>query len=156
MPVDGDSRPLDSFDVEVRDGSPTVDMLTGGQVPVGLPAAAGAAGAGVRATGSVSLVDRVAELEKQVTQLEGALRTQRQISVVVGILAERLGCTTDVAWSVVVRLSQSSNVPVREIARVIGEAYDGRGRAEDAELVTWLTSSLPAARRSDMPDDRRS
>lgn len=155
MPVDGDSRPLDSFDVEVRDGSPTVDVLAGGQVPIACPGPTGALDLGVGATGSTSLVDRVAQLEEQVAQLEEALRTQRQISVVIGILAERLGCSPDVAWSVVVRLSQSTNVRVREIARVIGEAYDGHGRAEDAALLTRLMSSLPDA-WVELPRDGRS
>ena len=155
MPVDGGSRPLDGVDVEARDGSPTVDELAGGHVPVVLPDAAGAVTLGDGIDNSSRLADRVAELEEQVTQLEGALRTQRQISAVVGILAERLGCATDSAWSVLVRLSQSTNIRVREIARVIGEAYDGRGRAEDAELLTRLMASLPDA-WVEVPRDRRS
>lgn len=154
MPVDGDSRPLGSFDVEVRDGSPTVDGWGGGQVPVVLPDAVGAVRLG-GTTGSASLAARVADLEEQVAQLEGALRTQRQISVVVGILAERLGCSTELSWSVLVRLSQSTNIRVREIARVVGDAYDGRGRAEDAVLLTRLMSSLPDA-WVEIPRDGRS
>lgn len=154
MPVDGDSRPLGSFDVDVRDGSPAVDVLAGGPVPVVLPEGAGSVGVAAEPAGSPSLADRVTDLEKQVAQLEAALQSQRQISVVVGILAERLGCSTDVAWSVVVRLSQRTNIRVREIARVIGEAYDGRGRAEDAELLTSLMSSVPDA-RSELPGDGR-
>ena len=63
--------------------------------------------------------------------------------MLVGILAERIGRTLDEAWAVVVRLSQDTNVKVREVARVFCDAFDGRGRAEDAELLTRLATSRP-------------
>jgi hypothetical protein len=88
---------------------------------------------------------RVRELEEQVVNLQAALQTQRQISMVVGILAYRVGRRTDEAWGLVARLSQETNVKVREVARVICEAFDGHGRAEDAALLAQLIAGLPVS-----------
>jgi hypothetical protein len=88
---------------------------------------------------------RVRELEEQVANLQAALQTQRQISMVVGILAYRVGRRTDEAWGLVARLSQETNVKVREVARVICEAFDGHGRAEDAALLAQLIAGLPVS-----------
>jgi hypothetical protein len=105
--------------------------------------------------GAVPGADRVRELEVQVDQLETALRSQRQIGVLVGILAERVGLTVDDAWGLAVRLSQDSNVKVREVARVFCDAFDGRGQPADAELVARLMTALQRQPRA-VPEPARS
>ena len=89
--------------------------------------------------------DRILQLEAQVAHLQEALLTQRQIGAVIGMVAQRFGCTTHQAWRVLVRLSQNTNIKVRVVARVLCEAFDGQGRPEDARLLTQLAAHLPAS-----------
>jgi len=89
--------------------------------------------------------DRVRQLEAQVAHLQEAMLTQRQIGAVIGMVAQRFGCTTQQAWRLLVRLSQNTNIKVRVVARVLCDAFDGRSRPEDAQLLTRLAPHLPAS-----------
>ena len=93
----------------------------------------------------VALAEQVRQLDAQVAHLELALRSQRQIGVVIGLVAQRFGCTTDQAWRVLVRLSQNTNIKVREVARLLCEAFDGVSKSEDAELLRVLAVQMPAS-----------
>lgn len=99
--------------------------------------------------GGRPLDPRLRELEDQVMNLQAALQTQRLISVVVGMIAYRIGRPTDEAWALLARLSQQTNVKVREVARVICEAFDGHGRAEDAALLAQLIGLLSESTADD-------
>ncbi|GAA3640924.1 ANTAR domain-containing protein [Microlunatus ginsengisoli] len=84
-----------------------------------------------------------AELQREVEQLREAVRARQQIGVAVGLLAHRLDCSPEDAWSVLSRTSQTINVKVREIARVLGDAQAGRLRPDDADIVRRLAEHLP-------------
>jgi hypothetical protein len=83
------------------------------------------------------------DLQLKVENLERALASQRTIGIVIGVLAERYQCTTSDAWAYLRRLSQSLNIKVRDIARVLQGACDGSIDAADAELAATLDDRLP-------------
>lgn len=83
------------------------------------------------------------DLQLKVENLERALESQRTIGIVIGILAERYQCTTGDAWAYLRRLSQSANIKVRDIARVLQGACDGSISASDAQLAASLDEMLP-------------
>lgn len=90
---------------------------------------------------------RVAELEATIAQLREAMVSRQQLGVVTGILAAKLGVTPNEAWDVLVRLSQDTNVKVREVGRVIQDAYLGRLAPEDEELAALLDAKSPNGSR---------
>lgn len=84
------------------------------------------------------------QLRQRVEHLEIALSSQRLIGTMIGILAQRYGCTSEQAWSMLVRLSQHTQHKVRDIARVLVGAFDGRDLdAADAELLAEVSRRLP-------------
>ena len=85
---------------------------------------------------------RLLELQAKVDNLTVALDSQRVIGVAIGVLAERNGCTTAEAWGILSRLSQDSNVKVREIARILSDARDGIIGTEDAGLLALVNDRL--------------
>src|SRR5690349_15959225 len=87
------------------------------------------------------------ELQREVEQLREAVRGRQQIGVAVGLLAHRLDCSPEQAWDVLSRTSQTINVKVREIARVLGDAQAGRLRPEDADITRELARQLPGGWR---------
>lgn len=87
--------------------------------------------------------DPLVELQRKVDNLQVALASQRTIGTVIGIFAQKYGCTTDEAWSVLVRLSQHTQVKVRDVARVLQDAFNGQLREDDADLVAAVTARLP-------------
>ncbi|MDN5760752.1 MAG: ANTAR domain-containing protein [Microlunatus sp.] len=91
---------------------------------------------------------RLAELERKVANLQAALESQRVIGAVVGLVAQRYGCTTDEAWAFLVRLSQDTQVKVRDIARVLHDSFNGESREDDVELLVTVTARLPGRRWS--------
>ncbi|HEY5788513.1 MAG TPA: ANTAR domain-containing protein [Microlunatus sp.] len=82
-------------------------------------------------------------LERQVRNLEVALTTQRTIGVAVGLLAHRYGFTTEQAWLLLARLSQDTNVKVREAARVLVDAHNGQTEGADAGTLARVAARLP-------------
>jgi len=100
---------------------------------------------------------RQAALERQIGNLEIAIRSQRSIGTAIGLLAHRFGCPTDEAWQLLVRVSQDTNTKVREIARMVTDAHDGQGRAEDAATLVRLSAELPGKPATSWPicQDRR-
>jgi hypothetical protein len=89
---------------------------------------------------------RVAELEATIAQLRDAMVSRQQLGVVTGIVAAKLEVTPDEAWAVLVRLSQDTNVKVREIGRVIHDAYTGHLAREDEGLAGLLDAKSPGGR----------
>lgn len=103
---------------------------------------------GDRLTNSPRVADRgdgarVPALEREIVQLRAALVNSRQIGVAIGMLAQRFRCPTDRAWALLVRLSQDTNVKAAELARILSEALDGRGRSEDAAVLAAVAARLP-------------
>ena len=86
--------------------------------------------------------DRVAQLEREVTQLREALAVRQLYGVVTGLLAARFGLTPERTWSVLVRLSQQSNLKMAVVARVLHDGYFGRLAEDDATSYAQVVSHL--------------
>lgn len=86
---------------------------------------------------------RLRAAEREVAELKEALASQRLIGVAVGLLAHRFQCSPEQSWQLLVRLSQTTNVKVREIARVLTDAHAGGDVTADAELLAMLATQLP-------------
>ncbi|HEU5487043.1 MAG TPA: ANTAR domain-containing protein [Microlunatus sp.] len=86
---------------------------------------------------------RLIELQRTADNLSAAVGTQRLIGVAIGVLAQRRQCSSDEAWNMLARLSQDTNVKVREVARVLVDGLDGVTRSEDADIVARLRRHLP-------------
>lgn len=90
-----------------------------------------------------ALVERLRSAEREIAQLQEALTSQRLIGVAIGLLAHRFSCSPEQSWQLLVRLSQTSNVKVREVARILVDAHAGRDAAADADVLASLASQLP-------------
>jgi hypothetical protein len=87
-------------------------------------------------------------LRLQIRNLELAMESQRLIGVAIGLVAQRAGCSIDDAWQQLVRVSQDRNVKVREIARILIDARNGRAESADAATLTDVASRLACRRPS--------
>jgi ANTAR domain-containing protein len=94
-----------------------------------------------------NLQHRVRELEAAVAQLEEALASRQELGLITGVLAVRLAVTPEVAWSFVVRLSQHTNIKVRDVARILRAGYFGRTADGDRALAARLNEHLPPSIR---------
>ncbi len=70
------------------------------------------------------------------------------IGVAIGLVAQRAGCSIDDAWQQLVRVSQDRNVKVREIARILIDARNGRAESADAATLAEVASRLACGRPS--------
>ena len=87
-------------------------------------------------------------LRHQVRNLELAMESQRLIGIAIGLVAQRAGCSSDLAWQQLVRVSQDTNVKVREIARILVDARNGRAEPADAATLADVASRLACGRPS--------
>ena len=99
---------------------------------------------------------QMAELEATIAHLHQGMMSRQQLGVVTGIVAAKLEVTPDEAWAVLVRLSQDTNVKVREVGRVIHDAYIGRLGPEDEGLAELLDAKSPVGPSLLVRYDRRS
>ncbi len=101
----------------------------------------GVEGLGVeRESGGSGDPDEVLRL--QIRNLELAMESQRLIGVAIGLLAQRAGVGTDEAWQHLVRVSQDTNIKVREIARILVEARNGQAQPADAASLAVVAARL--------------
>lgn len=114
----------------------SVVRIDGGVDSLGVARESGGAGESVEA------------LRDQIRNLELAMDSQRLIGIAIGLLAQRAGCSSDVAWQQLVRVSQDTNVKVREIARILVDARNGRAEPGDAALLADVVSRLACGRSS--------
>jgi AmiR/NasT family two-component response regulator len=63
----------------------------------------------------------VDDAQERIRQLEEALRTRTVIARAQGMIMERYGVGAEEAFAVLRRLSNESNIPVRELARQVVE-----------------------------------
>lgn len=89
------------------------------------------------------LRQQLAAAERKIAELKEAVASQRLIGVAVGLLAHRFSCSPEQSWRLLVRLSQSSNVKVREVARILTDAHSGADVSADAEVLAVLADQLP-------------
>lgn len=86
--------------------------------------------------------DRIIALEHEVAQLREALNQRQLYGVVTGLLAARFGLTPERTWPLLVRLSQSSNLKMRVVARLVHDLYCDQLSAEDEPLAALLDAQL--------------
>jgi len=130
-------------DVPMNPGHPECGLLADRPVcdrPAGTQFATG-----VDAT---ELMQRLHTAEREVAELKHALASQRLIGVAIGLLAHRFACSPEQAWRLLVRLSQTSNVKVREVARILADAHSGADVTADADVLAILATQLPGQIRS--------
>lgn len=82
-------------------------------------------------------------LQDEVTQLQDAVRSQRDIGMAIGLLSARYGCSTEQAWRTMVRVSQDSNTKVRALARVLVTVHDGTADADEQQVLEVIARHLP-------------
>ncbi len=98
--------------------------------------------------------EKVAQLTRQVENLQEAVISRQRIGVAVGLLAHRLDCNVDQAWKLLTWISQSTNVKVRIIAQVMVDRHSRQLSAQDAELSATIEELLPQ-RLASAPDLER-
>ena len=96
------------------------------------------------------------DLETEVATLRDAIATRTIIGQATGLLAGQLNLSTEMAWRVMRRLSNETNIKLRDIARALVDAHDGRRTAAGAEvgraISTALSAALAAAQHEDPTD----
>jgi hypothetical protein len=85
------------------------------------------------------------ELAAEVATLRDAIATRTIIGQATGLLAGQLSIPTEVAWRVIRRLSNETHIKLRDVARALVDAHDGRRTAGDAEIGRAISSALGAA-----------
>ena len=86
-----------------------------------------------------------AELAAEVATLRDAIATRTIIGQATGLLAGQLNIPTTTAWRVMRRLSNETNIKLRDIARALVDAHDGRRPAADDGVGRAIGSALGAA-----------
>ena len=84
-------------------------------------------------------------LRDEIGQLQEAVKSQRDIGMAIGLLSARYGCSTEQAWRTILRVSQDSNIKVRNVARVLVVTHDGTADTEARALLESFVSHLPAS-----------
>jgi hypothetical protein len=94
------------------------------------------------------------DLAAEVATLRDAIATRTIIGQATGLLAGQLSITTPVAWRVMRSLSNETNIKLRDIARALVDAHDGR-RHGDPETSRAISAALGVAltRAQDGVDD---
>jgi hypothetical protein len=109
-----------------------------------------------RPTGPDSTGDGT-DLAVEVATLRDAIATRTIIGQATGLLAGQLNITTPMAWRVMRRLSNETNIKLRDIARALVDAHDGRRPPGDDAVAraigTALGPALAAARDDSGGDD---
>jgi hypothetical protein len=113
---------------------------------------AGALGA-ERESGGTSMSTEA--LLAKVRNLELAMESQRTIGIAIGLIAQRAGIGSDEAWQQLVGISQATNLKVREIARVLVDARNGRAQPTDAATLADVAARLVCDRSSARRDAAR-
>ena len=93
--------------------------------------------------------DVVDALLVKIRNLELAVESQRTIGIAIGLLAQRAGISSDDAWRQLVQTSQDTNLKVREIARILVDARNGRAEPADAATLARVTAGLVCAPLND-------
>ena len=69
----------------------------------------------------------------------------------IGLLAQRAGNSSDEAWQHLVRVSQDTNIKIREIARILVDARNGRAQPADAATLADVAARLVCGPGSNDP-----
>ena len=102
----------------------------------------------VTATPRVSAPDGAVDstdLAVEVATLRDAIATRTIIGQATGLLAGQLNITTPMAWRVMRRLSNETNIKLRDIARALVDAHDGRRPPGDDSVARAIGGALGPA-----------
>ncbi|MFF0747208.1 ANTAR domain-containing protein [Streptomyces sp. NPDC004111] len=119
----------------------------------------------------MSAAERVAQLEAEAAQLREAIRARPRVDIARGALMATHGCSAAEAWTILVHVSQHSNIKLRDIAAAITADLTGGDRLPehlrphlDAALTAWRSrlaapagngdAGLPQAQRTDSQAQR--
>lgn len=113
-----------------------------------------------RTAGHQPLEERVQALETEVEQLHRGLASRQQLGLATGIVAARFGLPPDRAWAFLLRLSGTSHVKVRDVARLVVGDLTGPFNRLDKSLAEQVDGQLDGAtlfsqRRRRGPDASR-
>ena len=82
-------------------------------------------------------------LRDEISHLQEAVKSQRDIGMAIGLLSARFGCSTEQAWRTMLRVSQDSNTKVRTVARVLVSTHDGTADAATRAQLDAFIAHLP-------------
>jgi hypothetical protein len=85
------------------------------------------------------------DLAVEVATLRDAIATRTIIGQATGLLAGQLNITTPMAWRVMRRLSNETNIKLRDIARALVDAHDGRRPPGDEGVARAIGAALGPA-----------
>jgi GAF domain-containing protein len=104
--------------------SPKIDALQPGQREEGFACAA-------QVSVTITNARAFADLKQQVAQLEEGLATRTIIGQATGLLMAQEGLTSEEAFQRLVKISQTANVKLREIAQRYVEVWEERARGSE-------------------------
>ena len=120
---------------------------------VELTAASGAGGTGTTPAGAPVSVESVEALQASVQRLEAelaslsrAVATRELTGQATGLLAAWLTVGTDEAWRILRIVSNLTNLPAREVARLLVASANGPVTGADEEALRVIADALPPAR----------
>jgi hypothetical protein len=85
------------------------------------------------------------DLASEVATLRDAIATRTVIGQATGLLAGQLNITTPTAWRVIRRLSNETNIKLRDVARALVDVHDGRRPAADDGVARAIGAALGPA-----------
>lgn len=87
-------------------------------------------------------------MRREVDHLREAVDSHREIGIATGLLASSYGCTTEQAWQLLVRISQATNIKVRQIAKALQDSFDGVPlSSQQTEVLAAVVALLPPGGR---------
>jgi hypothetical protein len=81
---------------------------------------------------------RILDLEREVAQLRQGLVSRQRVGVATGLVAERLGVSPDNAFAMLRAASQTCNVKLRDVARLVVDAHSGQLAEAEVPLADDL------------------
>jgi hypothetical protein len=84
-----------------------------------------------------------------------AMESRQQLGVATGLTAALTHSTPDEAWALLLTVSRNANIKVREVGRVVVQAYCGDLGSSDRALADRIRPHLPKGSRLLPPGARR-
>lgn len=81
-------------------------------------------------------------LKRHVVNLQEAVASHQLIGIATGLLAHRFDCPPEDAFRALVRLSQTTNVKLRAVARILVDVHSQRLDVCDAQVAASLEGLL--------------
>jgi hypothetical protein len=83
-------------------------------------------------------------LLEEICHLRRAVVSRAQVGVACGLVASSYGCTTEQAFALLLRISQTRNIKLRQVALVLQQSFDGELLSDDqARILDVAATVLP-------------